>query len=88
MILWLDAQLSPAIAGWMQAAFGIEVHAIRDLGLRDATDSVIFQAARQAGAVVVTKDADFAELVWRLGKPPQVVWLTCGNTSNERLKEY
>ena len=67
MIVWLDAQLSPAIAGWMQAAFGIEAHAVRDLGLRDATDPAIFQAARLADAVVVTKDADFPELVTAAG---------------------
>jgi predicted nuclease of predicted toxin-antitoxin system len=87
MILWLDAQLSPAIAAWIRSTFGIEVHAVRDLGLRDSTDVAIFQAAKQAGAVVATKDSDFVELVERLGSPPQVVWITCGNTSNARLKE-
>jgi predicted nuclease of predicted toxin-antitoxin system len=27
------------------------------------------------------------ELLARLGPPPQVVWLTCGNTSNAALRE-
>jgi predicted nuclease of predicted toxin-antitoxin system len=35
----------------------------------------------------MTKDADFVELVERLGTPPQIVWLRCGNTSNARLRE-
>jgi predicted nuclease of predicted toxin-antitoxin system len=35
----------------------------------------------------MTKDRDFVELVERYGSPPQVIWLTCGNTSNARLKE-
>jgi predicted nuclease of predicted toxin-antitoxin system len=35
----------------------------------------------------MTKDRDFIELVERYGSPPQVIWLTCGNTSNDRLKE-
>jgi predicted nuclease of predicted toxin-antitoxin system len=87
MIVWLDAQLSPTIASWIRSTFSVEVHAVRDLGLRDATDPVIFQAAKHAGAVVATKDSDFAELVERLGSPPQVIWITCGNTSNARLKE-
>jgi predicted nuclease of predicted toxin-antitoxin system len=26
-------------------------------------------------------------LIEELGSPPQVIWLTCGNTSNVRLKE-
>jgi predicted nuclease of predicted toxin-antitoxin system len=35
--------------------------------------------------VVVTKDSDFVELVHRHGAPPQVVWVTCGNTTNANL---
>ena len=34
----------------------------------------------------MTKDSDFLELVDRLGVPPRVIWITCGNTSNSRLK--
>jgi len=26
-------------------------------------------------------------LLERLGAPPQILWVTCGNTSNARLKE-
>jgi len=35
----------------------------------------------------MTKDSDFIDLVNRLGAPPQVIWLTCGNTSNARLRQ-
>ena len=35
----------------------------------------------------MTKDSDFVLLLDRLGPPPQVIWVTCGNTSNARLKE-
>ncbi len=35
----------------------------------------------------MTKDSDFVLLLDRLGAPPQVIWITCGNTSNARLKE-
>jgi len=87
MILWLDAHLPPSVAAWITATFAIETHAVRDLGLRDAKDSPIFQAARRAGAVVMTKDSDFVEMLRRLGPPPKIVWLTCGNTSNVRLRE-
>jgi predicted nuclease of predicted toxin-antitoxin system len=88
MKLWIDAQLSPAIASWIIANYpAITAVAVRDLGLRDATDLVIFQAARQATAVVMTKDRDFIELQKQFGAPPQIIWLTCGNTSNKRLQE-
>ena len=35
----------------------------------------------------MTKDSDFVDLVDRLDSPPQIIWLTCGNTSNDRLRE-
>lgn len=87
MILWLDAHLPPSLATWMSAAFGITAVAIRTIGLRDAEDSTIFMAARAAGAIVVSKDRDFADLVVRHGPPPQVVWVTAGNSSAARLRE-
>ena len=61
--------------------------ALRDLGLRDAEDPEIFEAAKTQGAIFMTKDSDFVDLVDRLGPPPQIIWLTCGNTSNARLRE-
>ncbi len=87
MIIWLDAQLPPSLAAWSATTFHVEARAICDLGLRDSQDSPIFQAARAADAVVMTKDRDFVELQERLGTPPKVLWLTCGNTSNARLRE-
>ena len=86
MIIWIDAQLSPALAIWIHTTFGIEARALRDLGLRDATDREIFQSARAAGAIVMTKDSDFVTLHNQLGAPPQIIWLTCGNTSNQYLR--
>jgi predicted nuclease of predicted toxin-antitoxin system len=87
MTIWIDAQMSPAIAAWISSNFAINAVAIRELGLRDAEDEEIFQAARQANAIVMTKDSDFVLLLDRLGAPPQVIWITCGNTSNVRLRE-
>lgn len=83
MSIWIDAQLSPELARWITETFGLQAHAVRDLGLRDAQDSEIFQAARRAEAIVMTKDNDFAMLLERFGPPPQVLWITCGNTSKD-----
>ena len=55
------------------------------MGLRDASDEEIVHAAKKASAIVMTKDSDFLRLLERHGPPPQVLWLTCGNTSNENL---
>jgi len=85
MTIWLDAQLSPQIARWISERLAVDAFAVRDLGLRDATDRTIFEAARQPDVAVMTKDIDFVHLVNSFGAPPQVLWLTCGNTSNARL---
>jgi predicted nuclease of predicted toxin-antitoxin system len=87
MIIWVDAHLSPAIAAWITTNFGITALALRDVGLRDAEDIEIFEAAKTQEVIVVTKDSDFVDLANRFGAPPQIIWLTCGNTSNARLKE-
>jgi predicted nuclease of predicted toxin-antitoxin system len=87
MTIWVDAQLSPSIAVWINSRFGIAASALRDLGLRDATDREIFLAAKNANVIVMTKDSDFLRLLDDLGTPPKVIWLTCGNTSNARLRE-
>ncbi len=86
MQVWVDAQLSPAVATWLRERFGVDAVPLRDLGLRDAEDAFIFAAARDRGAVILTKDADFVDLLVRHGPPPQVLWLTCGNTSNAALR--
>jgi predicted nuclease of predicted toxin-antitoxin system len=84
--VWVDAQLAPALAKWMREALGINAVAVRDLGLRQAEDPEIFERARTAGAVVLSKDGDFVTLVMRHGPPPQIIWLTCGNTTNAYLR--
>lgn len=62
--------------------------AVRDLGLRDADDLTIFRAARDAGDVVLlSKDRDFVDLVLSRDPPPQMLWITCGNVTNRRLRE-
>lgn len=66
--------------------FDVQARAVRDLGLRDADDETIFQAARLARAVVLTKDSDFISLVERFGPPPQLIWITIGNTPNAVLR--
>ena len=71
----------------MRDALNVECMPIRNLDLERASDVDIFMAARSAGARVVTKDADFAALVGHHGPPPQIVLVTCGNTSNARLRE-
>ncbi len=87
MKFWVDAQLPPLLAAWLSDRHGVHAQSLRDLGLRDATDLAIFRAARAAGAVVISKDNDFVELVSKHGAPPQLLWVTCGNVTNTFLQQ-
>ena len=87
MILWLDAQLSPALASGIMVQWPhIQAVPVRELGLRDAEDREIFAQAKSAGAVVMTKDRDFLALLFKQSPPPQVIWLRVGNSSNKALQ--
>jgi predicted nuclease of predicted toxin-antitoxin system len=82
MTFWLDAHLDPEVAPWLGGRFDVAVKALRELDLADAEDVVLFDAERRFGdIVIVTTDADFAEVVQQRGPPPWVVWLGCGNFS-------
>jgi len=87
LTIWIDAQLPPALAGWLTAQFGVEAANLESVGLQQAQDIDIFQHARQPGHVIMTKDDDFVDIVTRLGPPPQILWVTCGNVTNRALRE-
>jgi len=87
MKFWLDAQLSPALASYISERFEVELTHIVSLGLLHATDTHIFNSAKEQQATVITKDRDFLDLSRRFGPPPQVVWLRSGNTSNAAVRK-
>jgi hypothetical protein len=57
--IWIDAQFSPRMARWIEETFEVGCRHVRDIGLREAEDPEIYRQARDAGAVVMTKDEDF-----------------------------
>lgn len=79
---WLDAPLPPQLAPWLTQRFGVPAYSASYLGYRDASDDEIFQAAREARAVVVSKDSDFLDRVTRLGPPPQLKPTACWGKAN------
>jgi len=87
VIFWIDAQLPPSLAPWLTETFNVDAKSLRFLDLHDANDLDIFITARQThDVVIVSKDSDFVELVLQQGTPPQVLWVTCGNLTNKRLR--
>lgn len=80
----VDAQLPPALAGWLEAT-GMEATSARDAGLRDADDRTIWEWALAREAAIVTKDQDFAIRRSASVRGPAIVWLRMGNTVNSHL---
>jgi predicted nuclease of predicted toxin-antitoxin system len=72
--LLLDENLSPRLLRRLSSLFPEMVH-VRDVGLKQASDEVIWEWAGKKNYTIVTTDADFAELSQRLGWPPKVIHL-------------
>ena len=70
----------------MSKQLEVETYSLEYLNLDEAEDEDIFRAAREADAVIMTKDEDFIDLQKQLGVPPKLIWITCGNTSNAYLR--
>lgn len=83
-VCWVDAQLPPALARWIEE-HGTAARHVADLELLTTPDQRIFTLARKGGHVVITKDEDFVRLLEQQGPPPQIVWVTVGNVRNATL---
>ena len=55
------------------------------MGLAQAKDTPVWHYAQRQGAVILTKDEDYAEWVRRGRQGPQVVWLRIGNSTKRAL---
>lgn len=87
MKLIIDAQLPPSLASALRDS-GCDAVAVREIGLREATDSVIWQYALENQSAILTKDEDFAARCLSSGNPPIIVWLRIGNATNPVLFEW
>jgi|SRR3569833_123796 len=87
--IWLDAQISPIIAKWMTDYTGLNVKSAYKLQHNTLTDTQIYNNAKAAGNVIlISKDADFPELISRLGSPPKLIVIHKGNCDNQQLWEF
>jgi predicted nuclease of predicted toxin-antitoxin system len=83
----LDAQLSPHLAKWLTDEFNVEAFSLAYLQMQYLDDFSIYTYAKEKNAIVITKDFDFVQLQERFGSPPKIIFVTCGNTSNQKMKE-
>ena len=69
----IDNAISPKIAGVLRAKDIDAVH-VREYGIQDAVDTVIFERAESEKRIIVSADTDFAYiLASRRAKQPSVI---------------
>ena len=81
-----DQNLSPRLPNLLADIYQNSVH-VREVGLRDATDSEIWIYAREHGFAVVSKDSDFQQRSLLYGHPPKFIWLRVGNCSVRTIED-
>ena len=79
----IDAHLPPALARRLEVLGHIAEH-VADRGMVSSSDPVIREYATSVGAVIVTKDEDFA-IRRLLAEGPAIVWLRLGNSRRAAL---
>jgi len=78
--LLFDQNLSHRLVGLLADLCSDSMH-VREAGLHEAQDLVVWRYARERGLTIVSKDSDFHQLSFAHGSPPKVVWLRVGNGS-------
>jgi predicted nuclease of predicted toxin-antitoxin system len=69
-----------------------ESNQIRLLGMEEAEDRAIWDYAKANDFILISQDADFADLATLFGPPPKVIWLRSGNQPTyaieQRLRDH
>lgn len=84
MKLLFDENLSPRLVESLANEFPGSAH-VREVGLRGATDSHIWEYAHAHGFAIASKDTDFRERSFLEGAPPRVIWLDAGNAGTTAI---
>ncbi|MEM1167622.1 MAG: DUF5615 family PIN-like protein [Cyanobacteria bacterium P01_H01_bin.35] len=85
MKLLLDHNLSPRLVSRLANIYPHSSH-LYFLGLDQASDRDVWQYARDNQYIIVTKDADFYDLVILLGFPPKLIWIRVGNCTTSQIE--
>ena len=85
MRLLFDENLPPRLVPRLADLYPASVH-VRDVGLKNVPDEVVWQYAQSNGLVIVSKDSDFHHRSLLFGFPPKVIWLRRGNCSVQEIE--
>jgi predicted nuclease of predicted toxin-antitoxin system len=84
--LLFDENVSHRLVGILAREFPDSTH-VRDVALRGAVDSQIWDHARANSLMIVSKDTDFRERSYVEGFPPKIIWLDVGNAGTAAIAE-
>ena len=86
MKLLFDQNLSHKLARRLADLFPNSTH-VREVGLKEAEDPVVWEYAKRQGFMIVSKDADFHQRSFLFGFPPKVVWIRLGNCTTVEVEQ-
>ena len=86
MKLLFDQNLSPRLPRILTDIYPESAH-VRAIGMRDATDTAIWEYAKTNDFVIVSKDSDFQARSLLYGSPPKFIWLRVGNCPIKPIEE-
>ncbi len=78
MKLLFDQNLSYRLCRMLADIFP-QAEQVKRAGLERASDDAIWDYARRNGFIIVTLDAELADMAALKGAPPKIIWLRCGN---------
>ena len=85
MKLLFDQNLSPRLARVLADIYPESVH-VREIQMRDATDTQIWEHAKTHDFVIVSKDSDFQSRSLLYGSPPNLFGCALETVPSNRLK--
>jgi predicted nuclease of predicted toxin-antitoxin system len=80
----IDNQLPAALGRWIETQ-GCHAQHVLALDLAQSPDETIWARAAATGAMIVSKDDDFAQLTLMRPEPVAVVWIRVGNCRTAEL---
>jgi predicted nuclease of predicted toxin-antitoxin system len=83
--LLFDQNLSSKLVKSLADLFPDSVH-VKDFGMEQADDRLIWERAKQDDLIIVSKDSDFYQRALLFGHPPKVIWIKRGNCPTKQVE--
>lgn len=86
MKLLFDQNLSHRLTEAVRNIFPGSIH-VKDAGLDNTPDTMIWEYAKKEGFTIISKDSDFHQRSFLYGHPPKVIWIQKGNCTTDTISK-